>query len=162
MNMNMSSMTVFLDIGCGLQVDKKDLQPAKLSISDQGVDNSVKNNDILQPDEYQNLLISFYTVPDRRAWIGKILASRSEPESDMIRLLARLKYRYCLQIAVIGLQFGRFNYFGIKNQSLANLVDYYISINCRDMFNRTGVFGIVHEDYFTTCLKLRTLGLWDA
>lgn len=160
--MNMSSMTVFLDIGCGLHIDKNDIRPRKFASSAQGVDNSMQSIDAMPLDEYQNLIISFNTVNDSQAWIGKIFTSRSEPESDLIRLLARLKYRYCLQIAMIGIQSGRFSYFGIKNHSLANLVDYYISINCKDMLERIGVFGIVHEDYSTTCLKLGALGLWDA
>lgn len=150
MSMNMSAMTVFLDIGCGMLADKHAVEGSSLSASE------------MPPDEYQNLIISFQDASDMQTGTGKHVDSRLEPQPELIRLLNRLKYRYCLQIAVSGLKLLPFSHPRIKKTDLACIADYYITKSSKGISDGPGIQWILHVDYFSTRTKLESFGLWDA
>jgi hypothetical protein len=162
MNVNMSAMTVFLDIGCGLLAENKVGQAPEQASPGSGLDRSSLSARAVPLEGYQNLVISFRDAPGPRAGLGKLIAPRSEPQPELIKLLTRLKFRYCLQIAVIGFKLSGPNHRGVRKPELKNIVDYYITTNCVEISEQLRIRGIVHFDYTSTREKLASYGLWDV
>lgn len=162
MNMNMSAMTVFLDIGCGMLAGKQGEKPAAVVSPCCSLDRSSLATSEIPSDEYQNLVISFQDSSDTRTGAGKRVDSHFEPQPELIGLLNRLKYRYCLQIAVMGLKLPELGHPRIGKPDLACIADYYITKSNIGISDSLGMQWILHVDYFSTRTKLESFGLWDA
>lgn len=160
LSLNMTAMTVFLDFS--------NEQPATYNEDNayRGYNtlNHVSTMDeILEENaerEYMNVTITFCKPVPCRTGLKQLLHSNLEPQINTFRLLARLKSRYYLRIAMLmDLSPNKIDY---KDQNPFNqkLVDYYITPGAA-IRNSLKVRVIKHINFKQTKVELASIGLWD-
>jgi FMN phosphatase YigB (HAD superfamily) len=165
------AMTVFLDIGSGIPLVALDHRSEKHGstrddtgspeLGDRNCETLITEEDLgLTMEEYLCLVISFHEEAVAHGGFHKIGPAHQEPRPEMIKLLARLKSRYCLQIAVIGNDPYTLGEYKSHNSGLNHLADYYIKSSFLTKEN-IGVHGIVHVNYASTRTELASFGLLD-
>jgi putative hydrolase of the HAD superfamily len=78
-------------------------------------------------DEYLGRLVFYRTRPFTRAQFRSFMLAQSKPYSEMIQLVARLKLRYGLKIAVVSNESREVNAYRIRKFKLGGFVDCFIS-----------------------------------
>jgi putative hydrolase of the HAD superfamily len=78
-------------------------------------------------DEYLDRLVFYRKRPFTRAQFRSFMFAQSKPYSEMINLVARLKLRYGLKIAVVSNESREVNAYRIRKFKLDRFVDCFIS-----------------------------------
>jgi putative hydrolase of the HAD superfamily len=81
----------------------------------------------LTRDEYLGRVFSHQTRPFTRAQFRRFMFAQSQPHPDMIALVARLKVRHALKIAVVSNEGRELNAYRIRTFKLDGFVDSFIS-----------------------------------
>jgi putative hydrolase of the HAD superfamily len=78
-------------------------------------------------EEYLNRVVFYKKRPFTRAQFRRFIFAQSKPCSEMIELIARLKVRYGLKIAVVSNEARELNSHRIHQFRLNRLVDFFVS-----------------------------------
>jgi putative hydrolase of the HAD superfamily len=78
-------------------------------------------------DEYLDRVVFYQKRPFTRAEFRRFMFAQSEPYPEMIGLVARLKARYGLKIAVVSNEARELNAYRIRKFKLYGLVDSFVS-----------------------------------
>ena len=78
-------------------------------------------------DEYLNLVVFYKKRPFTRAQFRRFMFAQSRPFPDMIEMVAQLKVRHGLKIAVVSNEARELNEHRIRKFKLDRLVDFFVS-----------------------------------
>ncbi len=78
-------------------------------------------------DEYLGLAVFYRKQPFTRAQFRRFMFAQSKPHSEMINLIARLKSRYALKVAVVSNEGRELNAYRIRTFKLNRFVDFFVS-----------------------------------
>lgn len=78
-------------------------------------------------EEYLTRVVFYKKRPFTRAQFRRFMFAQSKPHPEMIELIARLKARYRLKIAVVSNEGRELNAYRIRKFKLAEFVDFFIS-----------------------------------
>jgi len=110
--------------------------------------------------EHINITITFCKPVPCRPRLKRLLHSNTEPQANTFRLLARLKSRYYLRIAMLNNLNSKKIGYKDQNPFILKLVDYYITPGTA-IKNRLKALGINHIDFKQTKVELAAIGLRD-
>ncbi len=85
--------------------------------------------------------------------------AQSKPYPEMIALVAQLKARHGLKVAVVSNEGRELNAYRIRKFKLNGFVDSFISSCFVQVAEGLGIRSILHTDYRSTCAKLASFGL---
>jgi putative hydrolase of the HAD superfamily len=78
-------------------------------------------------EEYLGRVVFYQKRPFSRAQFRRFMFAQSKPHPEMIAMIARLKARYGLKIAVVSNEARELNTHRIRTFKLATLVDFFVS-----------------------------------
>ncbi|MDR3675123.1 MAG: HAD family phosphatase [Acidobacteriota bacterium] len=78
-------------------------------------------------EEYLSRVVFYQTRPFTRAQFRRFMFAQSKPYPEMIELIARLKVRHGLKIAVVSNEARELNEYRIRKFKLSGFVDFFIS-----------------------------------
>ena len=78
-------------------------------------------------DEYLNQVVFYEKRPFTRAQFRRFIFAQSKPFPEMINLVAQLKVRYRLKVAVVSNEARELNAYRIRKFNLDGFVDFFIS-----------------------------------
>jgi putative hydrolase of the HAD superfamily len=87
----------------------------------------IHEQDKLTFEEYLNLVVFYERRPFTRAQFRRFMCEQSKPYPEMIELVAQLKVRYGLKIAVVSDESREVNAYRIRKFRLDGFVDSFIS-----------------------------------
>ena len=130
--------TLFLDIGGVLLTDGWDHHARKRAATKFKLDwaevegRHRLNFDIYEEgkltlEEYLGRVVFYQKRPFTRAQFRRFMFAQSKPYPEMIAMIARLKARYGLKIAVVSNEGRELNTHRIRTFKLARLVDFFVS-----------------------------------
>ena len=129
---------VFLDIGGVLLTDGWDHHARKRAATDFGLEWAEMENRHNQAfdtyelgklalDEYLSQVVFYEKRPFTRAQFRRFMFAQSKPFPGMIELVAQLKVRHGLKVAVVSNEARELNAYRIRKFNLDGFVDFFIS-----------------------------------
>lgn len=130
--------TLFLDIGGVLLTNGWDRAARKLAIQTYGLDAvemeerhhltfDTYEEGKLTLDEYLNRVVFYEDRSFTRQEFRDFMFAQSAPYPDMLELVAKLKAKYKLKIAIVNNEGRELNEHRIKHFNISSFVDFYIS-----------------------------------